>query len=106
MTNEPQRTSAGRLRGGLIITAFRLCFYPEEKVFGSLLIGLTLSSVEQNGFANRGQAVTGPYSDSSDPAATNKCEVCVHSIVSRALNIPSFTIKFAEVFTHSLEIWV
>ena len=88
VTNEPQRTSAGRLRRGLILRLLRykitvyaciyvchLCrlsghvdyvFIPKKKVFGSLLNGITLSSVEQNGFANRGQAVTGPYSDSSD----------------------------------------
>ena len=33
----------------------------------------------------RGQAVTAT-------AATNSCEVCVQSIVSRAVNIPSFSI--------------
>ena len=57
----------------------------KKKVFGSLLTGITLSSVEQNEFANRGQAVTGPEvkqsKDLTATAATNKCEVCVHSIV-------------------------
>ena len=82
MTNEPQRTSAGKLRRGLMLRLLRykitvyichLCglsghvdyiFIPKLNVCGSLLTGITLRSVKQNGFANRGQA--GRYSDSSD----------------------------------------
>ena len=44
----------------LTVWTRKLCFHPEKK---SLLTGITLSSVDQNGFANRGQVVTGPYSD-------------------------------------------